>query len=84
MNGCAGRYKESLAIMSELSKRNGTVTAAFLASRGYSISRAARAVDLSVTHLRLGLQGKRVLSKEKLRELRRLKRYSPVKCLVGY
>ena len=70
--------------MSKTSKKNGTVTAAFLASRGYSISRAARAVDLSVTHLRLALQGQRQLSKEKLKALRKLKAYAPVKCLVGY
>lgn len=50
-------------------KQNLTVTPDFLAGRGYSLSKAARAVDVSVTHLIKVCTGKRKASEALLERI---------------
>ena len=70
--------------MCSLVKLNITVTPEFLAERGYSISRAAAAVGVSVTHLCLVLKGERKPSAALLQRLRFLPKCRPVKPRVSY
>lgn len=65
-------------------KEKLTVTPEILAGRGYSLSRAARAVDVSVTHLIKVLKGERKPSAVLIRNLETLPAYHPVKCRVDY
>ena len=65
-------------------KKKLTVTPEFLAGRGYSISRAARAAGVSPVHLRLVLLGERKPSAALLERLVNLPAYHPVECRVSY
>ena len=65
-------------------KQKLTVTPEFLAGRGYSLSKAARAVDVSVTHLIKVCKGERKPSAALLTRIEALPAYHPVKCRVEY
>lgn len=61
-----------------------TVTARYLADKGYTITRAAQNVGCSPSHLTMVLQGKRVPSEALLERLRGLAPLKPVLCRVEY
>lgn len=65
--------------MNEQASKNVTVTAEFLGKKGYSLTRAAQEVGVSVTHLRLVCKGERKPSKELVCALRRLPKQTPIK-----
>lgn len=75
---------DNIAKMNRRNNRNVTVTAKSLADRGYSLTRAAAAAGVSVTHLRKVCQGERKASAELLGKLEALPAYHPVRCLVNY
>lgn len=70
--------------MKTKNKKELRITAEFLAKRGYSINRAARAVGVSSNHLCLVLKGERKPSQDLLENLATLPAYHPIKCKVGY
>ncbi|MBQ9096122.1 MAG: helix-turn-helix transcriptional regulator [Akkermansia sp.] len=65
-------------------KQKLTVTPEFLAGRGYSLSKAARAVDVRVTHLIKVCKGERKPSDALLERIYALPAYHPVKCKVNW
>lgn len=73
-----------LTKMNRKSNKDVTVTARYLADKGYSITRAAQNVGCSPSHLTMVLQGKRVPSEALLERLRGLAPLKPVLCRVEY
>lgn len=70
--------------MKHSNKKKVTVTATYLASKGYSISQAATDCCVSKQHLTLVLRGERKASQALLQRLIDLPVYHPVKCRVSY
>lgn len=70
--------------MNRNDNKNVTVTARYLADKGYTITRAAQNVGCSPSHLTKVLQGERVPSEELLERLRGLAKLKPVLCRVDY
>lgn len=64
--------------MNRKSNKVVTVTARYLADKGYTITRAAQNVGCSPSHLTMVLQGKRVPSESLLERLRGLAPRFPV------
>lgn len=83
-HGVTVTQSEKLHKTNEKGKKIMTLTPEYLAGRGYTISRAARAVDVSTTHLRLVLKGQRTGSRELLKKLRTLPKYHPITPRVSY
>ena len=73
-----------LAVMNRKSNDGVTVTARYLADKGYTITRAAQNAGCSPSHLALVLQGKRVPSVDLVNRLRALSPLKPVLCRVDY
>ncbi len=70
--------------MKRKDNKNVTVTAQWLANKGYSITRAAQAAEVSPSHLAKVLKGERKPSSALVQRLRDLTPYHPVKCQVDY
>ena len=70
--------------MNRKSNKDVTVTARYLADKGYTITRAAQAAGCSPSHLTLVLKRERKPSSALVQRLRDLTPYHPVKCLVEY
>lgn len=70
--------------MNGQARKNITVTADFLAARGYSITRAAQAVGVSPNHLSQVTRGLRKPSKELVAAIKRLPKGSPIRAYREY
>lgn len=70
--------------MKRKNNKNVSVTAQWLADKGYSITRAAQAAEVSPSHLAKVLKGERKPSSDLVQRLEALPAYHPVKCLVNY
>ena len=66
--------------MNQVDNNNVAVTAQYLADKGYSITRAAQAAEVSPSHLAKVLKGERKPSSALVQRLRDLTPYHPVKC----
>lgn len=69
--------------MRKIGSENDTVTAQWLADRGYTIERASKNVGVSKTHLLFVVRGKRKPSKELMKRVLNLPVLAPVKCRVA-
>lgn len=70
--------------MNGQASKNVTVTAGFLAARGYSITRAAMAVGVSPNHLSQVSRGLRKPSKGLVAAIMRLPQGSPIRPYRSY
>lgn len=79
-----GYGKDRIANMNRKSNKDMTVTARYLADKGYTITRAAQNVGCSPAHLTKVLKGERKPSVALLERLRALAVLKPVLCRVEY